>query len=167
MIAQMLLPEFDNEMRTTRALLARVPENDAEWKPHAKSRALAELAAHVGNLPGMMPLVLSRTEFDPMAPENRGAMAFKFTTTEALLQRFDSNVSAARAALAASTDDDLGTTFTFRPGGKTIFALPRAAAIRTLIMNHLIHHRGQLSVYLRQRDVPLPSIYGPTADEPM
>jgi len=166
-IAQMLLPEFDNEMRTTRSLLERVPEKDGEWKPHDKSRSLAQLAAHVGNLPGLMTLVLTRTEFDPMAPENRDAMAFRFTTTEALLQRFDSNVSASRAALAAATDEEMGTTFTFRPGGKTIFALPRAAAVRTLIMNHLIHHRGQLSVYLRQRDVALPSIYGPTADAPM
>ena len=166
MIAQMLLPEFDNEMRTTRALLERVPEKEGAWKPHDKSRALGELAAHVANLPGLLPMVVTRTEFDPFDPENRAAMAFHFTTTEALLQRFDANISAARAALAGATDEEMGTTFTFKPGGKTIFALPRIAAVRTLIMNHLIHHRGQLSVYLRERDVPLPSIYGPTADAP-
>jgi uncharacterized damage-inducible protein DinB len=160
----MLLPEFDNEMRTTRSLLERVPENDAAFKPHEKSRSLGELAAHVANLPGLLPVILGRTEFDPFEPENRAAMAFKYSTTEALLQRFDTNISAAREALARATDEELGTSFTFRPGGKTIFALPRAAAVRTLIMSHLIHHRGQLSVYLRECDVPLPSLYGPTAD---
>lgn len=167
MIAQMMLPEFDAEMRTTRTLLERVPQDHDAWKPHTKSRSLGELAAHIANLPGLLSVVLTRTEFDPRAPENHAAMAFKFSTTEALLQRFDTNVAAARAALAAASDEDLATTFTFRPGGKVLFSVPRAAAFRTLIMNHIIHHRGQLSVYLRERDIPLPSIYGPTADLPL
>ena len=162
MIAQMLLPEFDNEMRTTRSLLERVPENDAAFKPHEKSRSLGELAAHVAALPGMLTVVLGRTEFDPFEPGNRPP--FHYTNTEALLQRFDANITAGREALSRATDEELGAIFTFKPGGKTIFALPRAAAVRTLIMSHLIHHRGQLSVYLRECDVALPSVYGPTAD---
>jgi uncharacterized damage-inducible protein DinB len=158
----MILPEFDNEMRTTRALLERVPENDAAWKPHPKSRSLGELAIHVAALPRFASGITATTDFD--AQQQRSA---SFTSTSDLLQQFDTNVAQAREAIGGTSDEEYGKPWTLRSGDYKIFTLPRAAALRVLVLNHLIHHRGQLSVYLRQRDVPLPSIYGPTADLPL
>ena len=159
-----LLPEFDHEMATTRRLLERVPEAEFAWKPHDKSMALGQLAGHVANLPQWCSLMLDATVFDldsmpsdprPKLPESRAA----------LVAEFDAKVGRAREQLARTTDPDLMTPWTLKKGGHEIFTLPRVSAIRSFVMNHLIHHRGQLSVYLRLRDVPVPPIYGPTADE--
>jgi uncharacterized damage-inducible protein DinB len=165
-IAEALLPEFDHEMATTRRLLERVPEDRAAWKPHPKSTALGPLAIHVASLPSMGVRALGATEIDFNPP---GGPPFKpppFESTAQLLRVFDDNVQKARAAIESVTDAELKAKFTLKSGGKTIFSLPRAAVLRSMMMNHIIHHRGQLSVYLRENDVPLPSIYGPTADEP-
>ncbi|MBV9775292.1 MAG: DinB family protein [Gemmatimonadetes bacterium] len=163
-IAQTLLPEFDHEMATTRSLLERVPEEKADWKPHPKSTALGALAAHIANLPSMGVPVLSLTEIDMNPPGGPGFSPPGFTSTAALLATFDENVRKTREAISGATDDALKVTWSLKNGGQTIFSVPRAAALRTFMMNHVIHHRGQLSVYLRLNDVPLPSIYGPTAD---
>jgi uncharacterized damage-inducible protein DinB len=159
-----LLPEFDYEMATTRRVIALVPEADAAWRPHPKSSSLGDLTAHIVMLPLWARLVAQQPEFDLGAPANASMAQMSFTTVTELLERFDLHVSEARAALAETSDAALGQNWTLKNRGKTVFSLPRRAALRGFILSHLIHHRGQLSVYLRLRDVPLPSIYGPTAD---
>jgi uncharacterized damage-inducible protein DinB len=158
------LPEFDHEMGTTRRLLERTPEEEFSWKPHEKSMTLGQLAGHIANIPHWCDAIFNQTVFDiaaagedvrPKAPPSRAA----------LLAEFDQKVSAARANLAARTDADMMVQWTFTRGDHEVFTMPRVSAFRSFILNHLIHHRGQLSVYLRLKNVPLPSIYGPTADE--
>ncbi|HWJ22789.1 MAG TPA: DinB family protein [Gemmatimonadaceae bacterium] len=165
MIANTLLPEFDQEMATTRRLLERVPDAEAAWKPHPKSTNLGDLAQHIATLAGFGAMIINQPELDAAA--GGGLKPPRFVSAKALLETFDENVRKSRAAIAGVADADLGAKWTFRNGDHVIFSLPRAAVLRTLLVNHMIHHRGQLSVYLRLRDVPLPSIYGPTADEPM
>ncbi|HEX2779254.1 MAG TPA: DinB family protein [Gemmatimonadaceae bacterium] len=159
-----LLPEFDHEMKTTRSLLERVPESKAGWKPHAKSMSLGELASHIANLAGWGRYIVAQPELDFAPPGGTPLALPKYRDGAELLERFDANVAATRAAIARASDEDLAGAWTLKNGGRTIFTLPRAAALRGFMMNHGIHHRGQLSVYLRLNDVPLPSIYGPTAD---
>ena len=163
-IKDALLPEFDHEMATTRRLLERLPEAEFAWKPHDRSMALGQLAGHIANLPQWCSATLASTVFDldalpadarPQLPASRAA----------LLEEFDGKVAAARGQLTSTTDAEFMTPWTLKKGGQEVFTLPRISAIRSFVMNHLIHHRGQLSVYLRLKDVPLPSIYGPTADE--
>ncbi len=163
-IAQALLPEFDHEMATTRSLLERVPEDRNDFRPHPKSTALGPLAVHLANLVGLGARIVSLTEVDMNPPGGPAFAPPQFTTTAALLEMFDANVARSREAIAGASDAELMETWTLKNGGNTIFAMPRAAVLRTMLMNHTIHHRGQLSVYLRLNDVPLPSIYGPTAD---
>lgn len=155
-----LLSEFDREMATTRRLLERVPEQGASWSPHDKSMSLGQLAAHVGNIPAYGALALLHDEYDAA-----GSPRPIFSSTAALVVAFDDNVRRTHDALAAATDEQLMQQWTFKNGGTVVFAMPRAAILRTLVLSHIIHHRGQLSVYLRLRDVPVPSIYGPSADE--
>jgi uncharacterized damage-inducible protein DinB len=159
-----LLPEFDHEMATTRRLLERLPEAEFAWKPHDKSMALGQLAGHIANLPSWCTATLSTTVFDldtlpvefrSKPPQSRAA----------LLDEFDAKVATARNQLTSTTDGEFLSPWTLKKGGQEMFTLPRLSAIRSFVLNHLIHHRGQLSVYLRLKDVPLPSIYGPTADE--
>ncbi|HEY4217171.1 MAG TPA: DinB family protein [Gemmatimonadaceae bacterium] len=160
--ADTFLPEFDNEMKTTRSLLAIVPFENATWKPHTKSTALGPLASHITGLAGFGSMIATTTERvfgqpgQPKPPQ--------YTNSAELLSAFDANVQKSRDALAGMSEDDLNAGWTLRNGDHVIFTLPRRVALRTMLMNHMIHHRGQLSVYLRLNDVPLPSIYGPTAD---
>lgn len=160
-----LLPEFDHEMATTRKTLERVPEGKPDWKPHDKSMTIGRLAGHVAELSSLVPRVISMEVLDFRPPGAPPRQPFVMTTRQELLQVFDKNVADARAAIAGVSDADLVKTFTLAAGGKTIFSLPRVAALRTFFLNHVIHHRGQLTVYLRLNDVPVPSIYGPSADE--
>jgi uncharacterized damage-inducible protein DinB len=163
MIAQTLLPEFDIEMATTRRLLERVPDAKGSWKPHDKSTGLGDLAQHIATLAGFGALIVTERGRDVTTA---GMRPPRFASTKALLETFDENVRKSREAIAGATDAHLAESWALRVGDRVIFDLPRAAVLRTLLMNHIIHHRGQLSVYLRLNDVPLPSIYGPTADEP-
>lgn len=163
-IAASLLPEFDHEMQTTRSLLERVPESKAAWKPHAKSMSLGELASHIANLAGWGRWIVAQSELDFAPPGGTPLQLPRFQDGGELLTRFDANVAGTRAAIERANDEDLARPWTLKNGGRTIFTLPRVAALRGFMMNHSIHHRGQLSVYLRLNDVPLPSIYGPTAD---
>lgn len=163
---EMFLPEFDREMATTRRVLERVPESGFAWKPHEKSASLGSLASHIATLPGLGLRALQTESFDFAPP---GAPPFKPPVAEnrqQLLDMFDQNVAAAREAIAASTDEDLSKTWTLQFSGRTLFSLPRSSVLRSTLLNHQIHHRGQLSVYLRLNNVPVPSIYGPSADEP-
>jgi uncharacterized damage-inducible protein DinB len=165
-IADSLLPEFDHEMATTRSLLSRVPEADLAWTPHQKSYPLGTLSLHLAHLPCWALHVLDATTLELDDPALAEMVKPKMPgTREDVLQEFDRNAKRARAALARATDAEYLAPWTLKKGGQAIFTLPRISSIRSFMMNHLIHHRGQLSVYLRLRDVPLPPIYGPTADE--
>jgi uncharacterized damage-inducible protein DinB len=159
-----LLPEYDHEMATTRRLLERVPEQDFAWKPHEKSMTLGQLAGHIANLPYWCSATIGTPVLDLAGIGDQARPEPPVSTAE-MLREFDSRVAAARTALAGCGDGEMLAPWTLKNGGQEIFTLPRVAAIRSFVMNHLIHHRGQLSVYLRLRNVPLPSIYGPTADE--
>ena len=161
-LTEILLPEFDHEMRTTRTVLERVPAKDAAWRPHPKSTSLGDLALHLATIPGWLAPTLKQTELD-LAPKP-GMAPQAFESVEKLLATFDDNVRSARTALAEAKDADFGVPWTLKAAGNTIFTLPRGPVVRSFILSHMVHHRGQLTVYLRLRDVPLPSVYGPTAD---
>jgi uncharacterized damage-inducible protein DinB len=158
-ISETFLPEFDQEMAITRRLLERVPTERGAWKPHVKSFSLGHLAQLVSWMPGWITQAMRETRLDLGA-----APKYSHEKTEALLAGFDQNVKEARAALAAARDEEYLVPWSLTAGDRVLFTLPRVAVVRQTI-NHLIHHRGQLTVYLRLVDVPLPSIYGPTADE--
>jgi uncharacterized damage-inducible protein DinB len=158
-IAQSLLPEFDQEMATTRRVLQRVPSEQGSWKPHPKSFALGHLAQLISWMPGWITNTLRETKLDLAT-----AGGYSLETTETLLAGLDRNVREARAALAAAQDADFTVPWSLTHGERVLWAAPRGVVVRNHI-NHLIHHRGQLTVYLRLRDVPVPSVYGPTADE--
>jgi len=164
-LREALLPEFDQEMATTRRTLERVPENKTDWKPHVKSMTMGRLAGHLAELPTFVVAALNNDAFDLHPPGAAPRPPFVMTSRQQLLDAFDKNVAAARAAIAGASDEHLMKLWTLQNGGKTVFSLPRAAVLRHLTLNHLIHHRGQLSVYLRENDIPVPSIYGPSADE--
>lgn len=160
-ISETLLPEFDQEMATTRRVLERVPTDKGKWKPHEKSFSLAHLAQLVAWMPGWITNAVRETSLDL----SRGAK-YGNEKTETLVAMFDQNVKEARAALASAKDPDFAVNWSLKFGDRVVMTLPRAAVVRQHI-NHLIHHRGQLTVYLRLIDVPVPSIYGPSADEKM
>jgi len=156
-----LLPEFDQEMASTRRVLERVPGDKAQWKPHPKSFALGHLAQLVSWMPGWIATTLQQTSL------NLGAAAgYSFEKTDTLLAGFDKNVREARAALTAARDADFAVPWSLMHGDRVLFTAPRGVVVRQHI-SHLSHHRGQLTVYLRLLDVPVPPIYGPTADERM
>jgi uncharacterized damage-inducible protein DinB len=160
-ISQALLPEFDHEMNTCRTLLDRVPEAKFAWKPHAKSMTMGELATHIATIGHWTEAILGMDAFDvATAPPTP-----KFTSRAELLKAFDENVKLVRKILAGASDADFMKSWTLKAGGKDVLTMPKAAVIRSFVMNHTIHHRGQLSVYLRLNDVSVPSIYGPSADE--
>ena len=163
-IVDALLPEYDHELATTRRLLERVPEADFGWKPHEKSMSLGQLAGHVANIPFWLLSTMTADFYDVTAGDKEATLAPPETRQE-LLAAFDDKMKKARASLAAATDAQMLAPWALKNDGQEIFSMPRIAVVRSFVMNHLIHHRGQLSVYLRLRDVPLPSIYGPTADE--
>ncbi|MGH7730263.1 MAG: DinB family protein [Candidatus Eiseniibacteriota bacterium] len=160
-IADTLRPEFEQEMTTTRRLLERVPGDRGQWKPHPKSFALGHLAQLVAWMPGWIANALRTTELNLA-----GASGYSFETTETLLVLFDKNVSETRAALASARDADFAVPWSLKHGDRVLMTMTRGEIVRQTI-NHLCHHRGQLTVYLRLLDVPIPPIYGPTADERM
>jgi uncharacterized damage-inducible protein DinB len=160
-IADALLPEFDHEMAVTRKLLERVPEDKFTWKPHEKSMSLVELSTHVATIPSWGVPTLNETELD-FGGQNVNTAA---TSRADLLARFDKNVAATRAALVGKTDAEMMAMWSLKHNGQKLFTMPKAAVWRAFVLNHHVHHRGQLSVYLRLNDVPVPAMYGPTADE--
>ncbi len=164
-IAQTLVPEFDNEMKTTRRVLERVPEEKMGWKPHEKSMTLGRLASHLAELAQFGARVAESDFLDFQPAGAPPVQRLDSRSRQEVLDVFDANVAKSREALAKVDDAAFGQMWTLRAGDHVIFSMPRIAAIRTMLLSHTIHHRGQLSVYLRLTDTPVPSIYGPSADE--
>jgi len=164
-IAESLVGEFDHEAGSTRKVLERVPEQFADWTPHPKSKPLGELANHIAGLPVWTGRILTAAEYDFLAPGAPTPGIRPWESTAALLAKHDKNVAEARAIIARTTDAQFMEPWSFKRGGEVVMTMPRIAALRGMVYSHTIHHRGQLTVYLRLKDVPLPGIYGPTADE--
>lgn len=159
-----ILAELAHEGATTRRLLERLPQDRLGWQPHQKSMTLGRLATHIAEIPGWVGSIVEKDEFDLGAsgyvPPTLGSVA-------EIIAMFDKSVATAAETLKRQGNDRLLAKWRFKKNGQLLMEMPRLGMIRSFLMNHLIHHRGQLSVYLRLQNVPLPSIYGPTADEPM
>lgn len=160
-IAESMLPEYDQEMGTTRRYLERVPEDKFDFKPHEKSMSLGRLAGHLVEMVGWLETTAAKDTYD-ISPDHKG---FEPSTRAELLEKFDADVKTARAALAEVSDEAMMAPWTLTSQGNEFFKMPRIACLRGMCMNHIVHHRGQLSVYLRENDVPVPATYGPSADE--
>jgi uncharacterized damage-inducible protein DinB len=163
-LSEMLLPEFDHEMANTRKTIERVPEDKLDWRPHEKSMTLGGLTTHVANLPSWAAHGINLDELD-IAPNGVPWRVEQIKSRAEALENFDRNVADARAAIASASDEHLLQSWSLLSNGRTVMTLPRVAVLRSFVMNHLIHHRAQLGVYLRLNDVPVPSLYGPSADE--
>jgi uncharacterized damage-inducible protein DinB len=161
-IAEVLLLDFDTEIANTRRTLERVPENDPQWKPHEKSMPIGRLALHTARLPEFCSRILSTEEFKI---DGEKMPDWRFESTSQLLAELDRSATEARSKLAASSDDDLRVNWKLVFGGKVVINAPRMTLYRGLFLNHLVHHRAQLGVYLRLLNIPVPGIYGPSADE--
>jgi len=160
-ISQMLLPEFDNEIKNTRKLLECVPDGKFDYKPHEKSMSLGRLAGHVAEIPSYGTATIRLEKLEMKA----GEKPFSPATRKELLETFDKHAAEARAALESASDEELIKIWSFHYAGKEVFSMPRVAVLRGMMMNHLIHHRAQLGVYLRMNNVEFPGMYGPSADE--
>ncbi len=162
-IAATLLPEFDQEMQNTRKALERVPDDQSkfDWTPHPKSMPFFKLASHIANIPEWAVYTMQRDVLDLSVD---GKMA-KPSSKKELLELFDEHVKAARAEIEKASDEHFMKPWTLKMGEQTFFTEPRATVIRKMVMSHGIHHRSQLCVYLRLNDIPVPAIYGPSADE--
>jgi uncharacterized damage-inducible protein DinB len=161
-MSQTLLPEFDNEMKITRRALERVPDDKFDWKPHEKSMTMGKLAGHLAELPGFAAAIISTDGLNFDKGDYKPAVV---TNRAEALAVFDKSVGAAREAIVGATDDHLRQPWKMIYQEKPLFDAPRTIALRSMMMNHLVHHRGQLTVYLRLNDVAVPAIYGPSADE--
>lgn len=160
-LADALLPEFDHEMTVTRKVLERVPEDRFDWKPHQKSFSMRDLAQHVATIPVWGQMTLTQPEIDLGSFHGPDPVS----TRSDLLKLFDANASATRAALLGRSDAEFAAPWSLKRDGHTIFTMPKAVVWRSFVMSHIVHHRGQLALYLRLNDVPVPSMYGPSADE--
>jgi uncharacterized damage-inducible protein DinB len=160
-INEMILPEFDEEMKATRRMLERVPDGKFDYKPHEKSMALGRLASHVAELPSWAAHTMQSEVLEIQA----GQKPYQTNSNQQLVADFDKNVAEARKLIAAASDGDFQKMWTFKYGGQTMFSMPRLAVLRSVVMNHMIHHRAQLSVYLRLNEIEVPGMYGPSADE--
>jgi uncharacterized damage-inducible protein DinB len=164
-ISASLLPEFDQEMANTRKALERMPDDKFDWKPHEKSGTMGWLANHLANLPSWTVYTINQDSLD-LAPTDGESIKWEGKgSRQELLDYFDKNVGAARAAIAEASDEEFLKPWSLLKGGVTLMTLPKIAVMRGFVMNHIIHHRGQFTVYLRLNDVPVPPIYGPSADE--
>ena len=166
-ISQALLPEFDQEFANTRKMLERVPDDKLAWKPHPKSFSMGDLATHIAEVPGWMGVTIEQDSFDVAPPGGATYQRPNLASAKAILDMFDKSVPIARAALAKATDQQFMGPWSLLKAGQVMFTMPKIAVVRSFLMNHNIHHRAQLSVYLRLNDVAVPGMYGPSADETM
>ncbi|MBI3894521.1 MAG: DinB family protein [Acidobacteria bacterium] len=164
-LSELLLPEFDQEMTNTRKTLERIPEDKLGWKPHEKSFSMGDLAIHLAEMPGWAQVTLEQDSFDVNPPGGHTYQRPKLGSRQEILEMFDKNLTVARTLLEKASDEQFQKPWSLLNGGKVTMTMPRIAVFRNFIMNHNIHHRAQLGVYLRLNDVPVPAIYGPSADE--
>lgn len=160
-IQELFLAEFDEEMPGTRKMLERVPEASFSWKPHEKSMTLGRLSSHVADLPARCATIITTEEL----VRQPGFTPWAASSTADLIDHFDIGVAAARASLATLRDDQLSVVWSIKLGDRTMVALPRVMALRRVFMDHIIHHRAQLGVFLRLLDIPIPGMYGDSADD--
>ena len=160
-IKDALLPEFDHEMATSRKVIERVPEDKFGYKPHDKSMTMGRLASHIAEMSDWATNGITQDKLDIAG----GYKPFEAKSSAELLAAFDKSVAGARSAIAGASDETFMKNWSLTSGDKTLMSMPKIAVVRTFVLNHVIHHRGQLSVYLRLNNVPVPSIYGPSADE--
>ncbi|HMQ02896.1 MAG TPA: DinB family protein [Pyrinomonadaceae bacterium] len=161
-IGSTFLAELEHEAKAAREVLSRVPADKFDWKPHEKSMSFGKLASHVAEMIGWTGPTLQYPELDFSKMDYK---PFEPATSEELLEYFDKNLAEAADVLRSTNDEQFMESWTMRNGETVYFTLPKAAVMRSFVMNHIVHHRGQLSVYLRLNDIPVPSIYGPSADE--
>ena len=161
-ICEAVLPEFDQEMSNTRKTLERIPEDKLGWKPHDKSMTLGRLAGHIVELVGWANTSITTDSLNVTIDKYQPVVA---TSRQQILELFDKSVKESRAAIAGATDEHMMQPWTLAFNGQTVFTMPRAAVLRMSCFNHIIHHRAQLGVYLRLNNVPVPALYGPSADE--
>lgn len=164
--AETILPEFDHEMAGTRKVLERVPEDRLDWQAHPKSHTIGWNANHLAEMPGWIEPVIQQREMDIAPAGGPAYQSPKLTSRQAILDLFDRNVAAARRALLSADDAAMGESWSLLHGGQPLFTMPRAAVVRNFVLNHSIHHRAILCVYLRLNDIPVPGLYGPSGDEP-
>ena len=164
-IARSMLAEFEKELNTTRKFLERVPADRLTWRPHEKSMTMGRLAGHLAEIPGWASITIEQDSFDVAPPGAPPYQTPQANSRREILEMFDHNVAAARAAIAGADDGRLKKVWSLLNGGKTVLTLPRIGVLRSFILSHSIHHRAQLGVYLRLNNVPVPAIYGPSADE--
>lgn len=163
--SEQLLPEFDHEMANTRKTLERLPEDRLNWKPHEKSMTMGQLGTHLAHIPHWAVETIEKDSLD-LAPAGKPLPRVEpASSRHEVLDLFDKNGARARSAIAGSSDEHLSKPWSLLTAGRTIVTMPRSTVIRSFVMNHSIHHRAQLGVYLRLNDVPVPAIYGPSADE--
>ncbi len=163
--AETILPEYDQEFANARKVLERIPEDKLDWRAHPKSNTIGWNANHLAEIPGWVEGTLKQDVWD-IAPKNgEPYQSPKLISKQAILDLFDKNVAAGRKALAAAKDADMGKMWSLVKGGEPMISMPRAAVIRSFILNHLVHHRAILCVYLRLNDIPVPGMYGPSGDE--
>lgn len=163
LLVDLLLPEFDHEMAATRRVLERAPESHFGWRPHDKSWTIGGLATHLAHIPRWGVSILKRDGYDVVRDATHSPT--EMTTAAEILAAFDQHVDDARSSLTTATDGELMLPWSFRRDGVVLMSVPRIQAFKRFALNHVVHHRGQLTVYLRLQDVPLPPLYGPTADE--
>jgi uncharacterized damage-inducible protein DinB len=165
-LSEILLSEFDLEMANTRKSIERVPDDKLDWQPHAKSTTMRGLITHLSNMPTWVGHTFNKDALD-LAPQGVPVRAAPVGSTKEAVEAFDRNVAEARAAIANADDAAFGESWSLLQNGQTLFTMPKRVVLRSFVMNHMIHHRAQLGVYLRLNDVPVPSVYGPSADESM
>lgn len=165
-IAETMLAELDHEMAGTRRMLAAIPHDRASFRPHPRSVSMVELASHLASIPTWITRAIETGEFDISPPGAPHARPRQLPMAQ-VLETFDANVRSARATLAAADDERMRQTWQLKKNGAVVATLPRAHVVRSFALSHMIHHRGQLSVYLRLVDALVPGVYGPTADDPL
>lgn len=161
-----ILPAFDHLIEGTRQHLESIPDDRLGWKPHDKSYTLGELGTHLANLPTWAMITIGQDEFDVAPPGEDPPWMEALSSSAEMVSAIDENATAARAAIEGASDDDLMEEWTLLKGGEALFTMPKIAVLRSFVMDHMIHHRGQLTVYLRLLDIPVKPTFGPTADFP-
>ena len=164
-IAETILPEFDIEMASTRKALERIPDEKFDWKAHEKSNTIGWVASHLAEIPGWVEGTLTQDAWDINPPDGEPYKSPEMNSRQDVLDLFDKNVANARRQLAETPDEEFGKSWSLLSAGEALITMPKLGVIRTWVLNHSIHHRAHLCVYLRLNDVPVPALYGPSGDE--